>query len=268
MNKNPDMRLSVPPLKLAVVISTWTGSSPEHLNRLLRSMQRYPAGVNYESHLCANGLSYRLPADLAGLFSSVMIRENTGFNLGAWDHVWRRLSGYTHVLFLQDDCFVQRKNWLLDFVRCFQSGTGCGLVGENYNKGWDYPWRELTNRARHAPPGRTHSEEKIDRAVYYLKTLKDWGIDPGRSARHITTVVQFTAIAVLEAVDGYTPADSYAKAIAAEIGFSKKVEAEGYCLRQIGKHRHSRIGHPQWTSDDFFSRIRRSLKKRYMLSCS
>ncbi len=37
------------------------------------------------------------------------MRENTGFNIGAWDYGWRHLPPYDYYLFLQDDCFIVRK---------------------------------------------------------------------------------------------------------------------------------------------------------------
>ncbi len=36
------------------------------------------------------------------------MRENTGFNIGAWDYGWRHLPPYDYYLFLQDDCFIVR----------------------------------------------------------------------------------------------------------------------------------------------------------------
>jgi hypothetical protein len=40
------------------------------------------------------------------------MRENTGFNIGAWDYGWRHLPPYDYYLFLQDDCFIVRPLWL------------------------------------------------------------------------------------------------------------------------------------------------------------
>ena len=65
----------------------------------------------------------------------------------------------------------------------------------------------------------------------------------------------------LEAVDGHNIAGTYEEAIAAEIAFSRKIEARGWRLVQIGRHRHSRIGHRQWRQKDLISRWRRSLSK-------
>lgn len=253
-------------LNIAVVISTWTGSPQENLYRLLSSMQHYDAGTDYSLHLCANGTSYRLPDHLAGRFTTVMVRENTGYNLGAWDYAWRKLSDHTYFLFLQDDCYVRKHNWVSDFITCFRSHKRCGLVGEHLNKGWDYPWSELIADEQDHRTKDRFDKKKKDRARYYLKTLKDWGYDPCKTARHITTVVQFTSIEVLKAVNGYDVADSYQEAIAAEIGFSKKIEAKGYQIRQIGRYGHSRIGHRQWSRKKLFPRLLRKLKRTLNIS--
>jgi len=67
---------------------------------------------------------------------------------------------------------------------------------------------------------------------------------------------------VLEEVDGFPIAREYEDAIAAEIAFSRTVEASGRALAQVGRRRHSRIGHREWEQDGFFARLRRSAQKR------
>jgi hypothetical protein len=83
----------------------------------------------------------------------------------------------------------------------------------------------------------------------------------------MTTVVQFTSRAILEEVDGYNLGFAKDEAAAAEFAFSRKIEARGYTLQQIGRRRHSRIAHPQWPSDAFLPKLKRSVLKR-LLSCS
>lgn len=99
-------------------------------------------------------------------------------------------------------------------------------------------------------------------ARIYQETLARWRIPQGSTARHLTSVVHFTSRQILEEVRGYNLGRTYQETIAAEIGFSRKIEARGYRLIQIGRQRHSRIGHPQWDPLDFFLRLKRSVKKR------
>lgn len=242
----------------AVVVSIWDGNPSDYIFSLVDSLQRYDAGVPYDIYLCANGESYELPKNLSNIFKKVFIRENTGFNLGAWDYAWRKLPNYDFYLFIQDDCFIRTKSWLKDFIKCFCSVEKCGLVGEYLNRSWDMPWSELTG----ADGEHKVSPKKRKRAEFYIETLRRWGIPEGKTASHLTSVVHFTARKILEEVDGYNIVRDYQNAIVAEIAFSKKIQNKGYKIVQIGKTRHSRIGHRQWISDGFFSRLGNSIKKR------
>jgi hypothetical protein len=248
-------------MRVAVVVSTWVGHPPPYLLALCESFARHPPGATFDIFLCANGPDYSPPAELLHLFADVFVRQNTGHNLGAWDHAWRQLSGYDRFLFLQDDCLVKRPNWLRDFTRCFDSTPACGLVGEHLIRDWDRPWSELTDQ--NGRDGRDdRASEQAALARFYRKTLARWGIPEGPTARHLTAVVHFTSRSILEEVGGYNLGRTYQEAIAAEIGFSRKIESRGYSLVQIGRRRHSRIGHPQWNRQGFFARLRRSVRKR------
>lgn len=248
-------------MRVAVVVSTWSGHPSSYLFDLCASFNRYAAGMDYALVLSANGLDYALAPELRPLFNEVFIRENRGFNLGAWDHAWRLLPDYDRFLFLQDDCLVLRKDWLQKFVECFESAPRCGLVGETLQVGWDKPWAVLSSPQRMDRKDR----DPIRRAAwtnFIRQTLKEWGIPEGPTGRHITTVVHFTSSKVLEEVGGYNIGRTKEEAIAAEIGFSRKIEEKGYSLVQVRRRRHSVIGHRQWPPNYFFARLIRSSLKR------
>jgi hypothetical protein len=249
------------PRRVAVVVSTWTGHPACSLLALCESIVRHPAGADFELVLSSNGVKYSVPPELATRFSHVFVRENTGYNIGAWEYAWRHLPTYDHFLFLQDDCLVLKTGWLSDFIRRFESMPACGLVGENLLRSWNRPWSELSDPSSPAPldgdPAR-----RAARARFFREMLARWGIPEGPSARCITTVVQFTSRTILEKVNGYNLGRTYEEAAAAEFGFSRKVEAQGYRLVQLGRRRHSRIAHPQWPSDAFLARMKRSITKR------
>jgi len=247
-------------MRVAVVISSWVGHPSKYLLALCESIARHPPGAGHDLVLCANGLDYSPPGELVPLFSEIFIRENTGYNLGAWDHAWRQLPEYDRFLFLQDECLVKRPNWLGDFIRCFDSTPTCGLVGEHLIREWDKPWSETDQKDPDVQD--RQSIERASLARFYRETLARWGIPEGPTARALTAVVHFTSRSILEEVGGYNLGRSYQEAIAAEIGFSRKIEARGYSLVQIGPRRHSRIGHPQWNRLGFFTRLRRSVRKR------
>lgn len=236
-----------------VVISVWNENPSEWLAALVASIDAHPAGHEFALVLAANGEDYVVPESIAARFDEVFVRPNVGFNIGAWDHAWRRRPA-DQFLFLQDDCVVRSDGWLADFVACLGSSEQVGLVGEHLNKNWNVTWDELTAGA---------NAGLAERAQRYKARIEEWGVDAGAHARHLTTVVQFTSRAVLEAVDGFHIAGAYEDAVAAEIAFSRKIEATGRTLAQIGGRRHSRIGHREWESDGFFAKLRRSAQKRF-----
>jgi len=248
-------------MRVAVVISTWTGHPSQRLVALCESVARHPPGAEFDLFLCANGLDYSPPPELRPLFTRIFVRENTGYNLGAWDHAWRQLPKYERFLFLQDECVVKRTGWLRDFIRRFDLTAACGLVGEHLIRGWNRAWSELV-QAQGWEAKNARAVERSFMARLYRETLARWGIPEGPTARHLTSVVHYTSRAILEEVGGYNLGRTYQEAIAAEIGFSRKIEAHGYRLVQVGRQRHSRIGHPQWDRLGFFPRMTRSVRKR------
>jgi len=249
-------------LTTAVVVATWEGNPPRYLRGLLESFERYDAGLLFRPFLVVNGHGYPLDASIAACFERVLERENTGFNLGAWDHAWRALGDCERFLFLQDDCFARRRNWLRDIALRFDRTPRCGLVGEQIQRNFDRPWSELVVARSATLTSRRVSASVAARARYYREKLREWGIHEGRAARHVTTVVQYTSREVLEDVGGYDLVSNYEDAIAAEIGFSCKLTARGYALAQVGRRRHARIGHREWSDDGFAARLRRSIEKR------
>jgi hypothetical protein len=246
---------------IAVVVSTWSGNPVSYLFALCRSMDRYPAGLPYDLVLSANGLEYRPPPALASRFRTVFVRENVGYNLGAWDYAWRQLSNYDRFLFLQDECQVIRPGWLARFQQRFESVSNCALVGEYLPRFYDRPWSQLDDQGRMAV-GTPNEVERITALRGYRNQLALWGIPEGPTPRAVTSVVQFTSRAILELVDGYNIGQTKGEAIAAEIGFSRKIEARGFVLVQMGRYRHSVISHPQWPSNHPIARLKRSILKR------
>lgn len=246
-------------MRVAVVISTWSGNPASYLLSLCSSMAQHPSGFEHQLFLSANGTEYVVPREIQPLFAETFIRDNTGYNLGAWDYAWRRLPDHDRFLFLQDDCVVRKDDWLLRFIERFDSIPRCGLVGENLIRYWNRPWSELSGPR--APVEK--DDHRVAAVKFYRETLSRWGIPEGATARHLTTVVQFTSRSILEEVNGYNPGQTKGQAIAAEIGFSRKIESKGYTLAQLARRSHSVIVHRQWPSGGFLSRLKRSIRKRF-----
>jgi len=224
-------------------------------------MQQFEAGLPYDLVLSANGSDYSPPSELTSRFRTIFVRENVGYNLGAWDYAWRRLSDYKWFLFLQDDCQIIRHRWLYRFQRRFDSVRDCGLVGEYLPRFYDRPWSDAEDEVLTVT--RTASEAERLRAIReYRHQLNRWGIPEGQTARNVTSVVHYTSRRILELVDGYNIGRTKTEAIAAEIAFSRKIEAQGLRLVQLGRYRHSTISHPQWPSNHPLARLKRSISKR------
>jgi hypothetical protein len=252
--------------RVAVVVNTWVKSPQSYVERLCTSLKQYRPGVGYDLFLCANGLEYVPPKEIEAAFKGIFIRENTGFNLGAWDYAWRHLGNYNYFLFVQDDCLVVKDQWLVDFVSRFNYGN-CGLVSECVSSLCDRPWSVLTNPRKtlmldllkyRQDPTISLKEHRLKRAkrwTLYYNTLINWRIMPGETARHATTVVQFTSRRVLQEVNGYNIGTDKSEAIAAEIGFSRKIAAHGYTVLQLRFRRHTRIKHRQWASGGLWARV-------------
>ena len=234
------------------------------LVQLCQSLQKYRAGCRFDLVLSANGFGYAAPLDLRQRFARCFVRENSGYNLAAWDHAWRQLAEYDHFLFLQDDCVVRSHEWLGAFVAKFTTTARCGLVGENVDRWWDQPWSSLCDPPNGlGPEVDADMRERAEWAQFFREKLREWNIPKGQTARHATTVVQFTSRAVLEEVDGYNFGRTKLEATAAEIAFSRKIAAKGYTVVQLGRWRHSKFAHPQWSSNAPADRLWRILRKRF-----
>lgn len=244
---------------IAVVVSTWVGNPPEYLQRLMTSINKYDAGVTYDLYLCANGEEYQISEKMRSCFKDIYIRENKGYNLGAWDYAWRRLPQYTHYLFLQDDCIIKKNKWLLRFSKVFSSNINVGLVGEYFSRGWDYSWEELSLGAA---ANKKINEKKRKNAADYKKILTLWEVDPGNRASHVTSVIHYTSRQILEEVNGYNLGQTYQEAVAAEIAFSRKIYARGYQCVQVERGRHSVIAHPQWPAESLRKKLFNMLRKK------
>jgi glycosyltransferase involved in cell wall biosynthesis len=229
-----------------VVVSHYAARPAGPLVRLLDSMAAHPAGCDYALRVVVNrdaAESLELPARHGGV--EVLYRPNAGYNIGAWEAGWRAGPEYPGYLFLQDECVVVRPGWAAAFARA--CGPGVGLVGECLSPDWDAPWAVLAERFRghelreHAVGGR-----KAERVECYLDFFRRRGIPAGERGDHLQSLVWYAPRAVLERVGGFPGGATYGEAIAAEMGTSKKVQAAGLALAQVGPEPFTYVEHPQW----------------------
>jgi hypothetical protein len=237
--------------KTCVIISYWVGRPAKDLNRLLAQMQKIDAGAPFDILIVCNGGLERplsLPPRYYGLRLRILNRENTGYNLGAWDHGWRNADGYAYYLFLQDDCFLKRPNWVFDFGFRMSRDMGIGLLGEAIM--WDrMTWRyirEATDRdlGRLAWP----EDEPIHPLDTYQALLDRRGIPRGEVGTHLPSLILFTSRQILNEIGGFPIiGSSYREAVASEIGISRLIESRGYRITKLKDRSFELIGHRQWT---------------------
>lgn len=232
-----------------VIISFYSERSVKPLLNLIKQIDEIKAGLPFDVAIVCNTEQLK-PVNLSLKLDSkqikFLVRENTGFNLGAWDYGWRKLPDYDYYLFLQDDCFIVRENWLKVFVDRFSQTTNLGLLGESIN--WECAWEELV-QSNYNGLHRDHifNGEPIKRVNYYRKFLALHNISEGKTAEHLQSIILFTSRAILEQVDGFMIGNNYGEAIASEIAFSKKIQQLGYSIQAINPNScYHYIAHPQW----------------------
>ncbi len=256
--------------RTCVVICHWVGHKPRRLHQLLDQMGKVDAGAPFDLAIVVNGGDRRpltLPPRFDPLRPKILNRENHGYNLGAWDHGWRTATDHDYYLFLQDECFLKRPNWIADFEFRMDHDPGVGLLGEFLmwqQQTWDFV-RASTDRdlGRSAWP----EDEPTHPIDTYKALLRERGLPLTAIGEHLSTIILFTSRKILEEVDGFPIlGDSYRQGVAVEIGFSRLLAERGYRLALIRDRPFTVIGHRQWTrareiEDKWRGRARAILKR-------
>lgn len=243
-----DTQASVP---TCVVVCYWTARSKAPLVALLRRLFAVPAGAPFEVLVVCNGgdvAPLRLPADLVARGVAVLQRENRGWNLGAWESGWRARPDCRRFLFLQAECRILARDWLLRYQRRLDGEAGIGLVGEIMM------WAGLTWAQAEADTRRDLGDEVVRNGgaessfERQHRGLLAAGIDPGVVCEHLVCLVLYADRRVLEAAGGFRYfGDTYEEAIRSEIGISRAVASLGLRPVTLGERPFAAIGHPQWT---------------------
>ena len=222
--------------KTLVVISYYDRRPIHNLLELVRSLYQYPAGAAFEVCVIVNRTKNESISVPQLSSTSIHYRHNVGMNIGAWDHGWRTCSGYKNYLFLQDECYVIRDNWLTRY-RASLERPNVGMAGESMNLLWDRRWTELREMfADTVLPEHRIEGQCVNRVDFYLDFLKTHRVDPGTGGKHLRSVVWFFGADILKKIDGFLIGRNYGECIAAEIATSKKVEALGLDCVQVNEH--------------------------------
>ncbi len=236
-------------MKALVTISFYCQRSINPLLHLLRQIATIEAGFPFDLVVVCNAVRLDEITNLPQLDAQKIqyfIRENKGFNIGAWDYAWRRFPSYDYYLFLQDDCFIIRPQWLKVFIDKLSQFPTIGLLGESLN--WECSWEELA-QSNYNQIHREHflNGQPVKRVDFYRAFLAQHQIPEGKTAKHLQSIIFFTSRMVLERIDGFIIGENYGEAIASEIASSKKVQALGYQIQTVNPNScYHYIAHPQW----------------------
>ena len=253
-----------------VIISHWAPRGLQALTRLVRQMAQTRPGQDYSLCVVSNHdrtddaqdafAIAQLEASLAEALKNqpwppqnvqTHLRENTGMNIGAWDHGWQCDDTYEHYLFLQDEVLLQREHWLALLTKraqdACQSGKGLYLLGESFNTRWQLPWATLRQSPLNVfAPGHPCDMRRVD---YYLHCMHQWGIDPGTDGGHLRSLVWLSNQQTLQCLNGFRQGRQYGECIAAEIATSRAVVAAGGVVQQIAPSPFCVFWHPEWRKD-------------------
>lgn len=236
--------------KALVVISYYDRHPINNLNELISSIMKHPADGDFDISIVVNRTKeekINLPQEYSCI--PVEYRHNVGMNIGAWDHGWRNYQGYRDYLFLQDECYVIRDNWLSGF-RTDLENPRVGMVGESLNSAWERPWAELRKMFENSKmPGHYIEGNEANRIDCYLHFLDQHGVAPGRTGKHLRSVVWFFRGAVLEQIDGFLIGRNYGECIGAEIAAAKKVESLGLEVIQARNEEFFYVRHLEYNQD-------------------
>jgi hypothetical protein len=233
--------------EVLVVVCHYNTRSPQELIVLLDQMATTPAGFPFQVRVVVNLASpKRLALPPRHRNVEVVYRDNSGYNIGAWEYGWCLGSPHVGYLFLQEECRLAREGWVAAFVHR-ASEVGIGLVGECLSPIWDAPWDELAQRLQgELLPDHWIEDSPAERVPCYLDFLNRQGIPPGPRGDHLQSLILFARRDILEAIQGFPVGGNYGEAIAAEIGISKKVQALGLRVVEVGPTPFWYIEHPQW----------------------
>jgi hypothetical protein len=229
-----------------VVISHYNAWPTDQLLALLDQIHSIPSGHPFRCRVVVNQ-AVDTPLELPERHRDVEIffRENTGYNVGAWDHGWRQEPAFDRYLFLQEECQILRPDWLGAFSRCLDDPR-VGLVGESLvDRGFSWQ-RSITYSAAHPFPDPAADGSRVNFFEGVKAFLEARAIPPGTRSEHLQALIWATRREVLEQIDGFIIGLSYGQAIGSEVATSKKVEALGLKIREVGLGAFRYILHPQW----------------------
>ena len=230
-----------------VVVSHYNAWPTDNLVALLDQMASIPAGETFQTRVVVNQAEDKLlelPERHSGI--EIFYRPNTGYNIGAWELGWRTGPTFDCYLFLQEECQIRRPDWVRAFTRLALKPR-VGLVGESLH--WDgFTWGRLDQYYARFPFSALLDGQEVPIPVGVRAGLGRLGVPVGKTGAHLQSLILCARRPILEAMNGFTLGNDYAEATIAEVAASKRVEAMGLEVREVGGGSFRYILHPQWSS--------------------
>jgi len=215
-----------------VVISYYNAWPIKDLVALLDQMDSVPSGCTFDQVVVVNkGVDELIDLPDRHQHVSVLYRENSGYNIGAWSYGWKCNREYKHYLFLQDECVILKENWLKAFAN--KVAKKDGLIGESIVY-------EL--------PSCVSDDLGFSQNIRMLE--KRYSINKSLSDQHLQTLILFATSRTMELLNGF-PCIGKAKSdgVAVEVSISRAVRSKGYMVEQVAFYPFEYIGHPQWIEE-------------------
>ena len=220
---------------LCVVVSHYNARPTDELVRLLYQLKQQVDGLQAQFDVkvlvVVNAVETRplaLPDDLKD--TEVQYRENTGFNVGSWDHGWRNNLNFYGYLFLQDECEVLHPHALHNYWMLLKKHPN-SLFGESllFFRGWSAflnKWPSANVSIQDFAAGRS--------------------IPLGLTASHLQTLVLAATGMTMAKLDGFILSNDKIGAIAGEVLLSRKAVSLGISVEQSQWRPFSNFSHEQW----------------------
>jgi hypothetical protein len=227
-----------------VVISHYAGRQLDALNELISQISVITKNILIVINSDLNSGEHK---DFYNGFP-VIIRPNTGMNIGAWNSAFENYPDYKFYIFLQDECSVVRPDFL-DAYKKELSLSGVGMTGESINFKWDISWQRMLQSPLNYLTDFFYDGHRLSRVEYYLRLLGAWKIHPGSTGRHLRALVWGFNQSSLRQLNGFPLGSSKEECIASEIAVSKKIEELGFRVTQISSVPFCYFKHQEWRAD-------------------
>jgi len=219
------------PSQCLVTISYYNAWPIDDLLRLLDEVHNIPSGHDFDVLVVVNR-GKEEPIDLPDKYRelNVIYRENSGYNIGAWDHGWRSYPDYDYYLFLQDECHIVKQDWLKAFID--KAGGQDGLFGESM----------VYNLISLVADNDGFKKKIAEYEQYY-------GIN-NKNYKHLQTLILFATNKTMSVLNGFPDVETEkSTGVAVEVTISRATMNAGFPVAQVSFYPFEYIQHPQWIDE-------------------